>query len=134
MMEIRILDGKPFIVTRKGKHELVSTPEAVTAAQQAYIASASAALNALRHREQAAQQTLEAAVFAGASSAPARLDLAAVLEEIQGFERDITHARSAIAQVSALIEFHAANRIRQADATAVAELIQPFTDFLKDHK
>ena len=43
-------------------------------------------------------------------------------------------ASSAIAQVSALIESHAANRIRQADTTAVAALIQPFTDFLKDHK
>ena len=131
MMEMRTIDGKPFIATRQGKRETFLPPEQVIANAQQEVASASAIIASLRDQEQATRSRLESALLSLEPTSQHRLDLAAFQEEIKAHQRDADQARALIAEVDELLLHHSAEQIRREDAERIADVLKPFTQFLK---
>ncbi len=131
MMELRTIDGKPFIATRQGKRETFLPPEQVIANAQQEVASASAIIASLRDQEQATRSRLESALLSLEPTSQHRLDLAAIQEEIKAHQRDADQARALIAEVDELLLHHSAEQIRREDAERIADVLKPFTQFLK---
>ena len=131
MMEMRTIDGKPFIATRQGKRETFLPPEQVIANAQQEVASASAIIASLRDQEQATRSRLESALLSLEPTSQHRLDLAAIQEEIKAHQRDADQARALIAEVDELLLHHSAEQIRREDAERIADVLKPFTQFLK---
>lgn len=131
-MEIRILDGQPFIVSRAGKRELVQSSTDLAADARARIAQAESCIASLRSAEAQAQAGLEAAALAGDSTTGARAELAAIQDEITSHEGDASEARALIREATALIDTHAAAGIREADKRRLADLLAPFDQALKE--
>lgn len=131
-MEIRIIDGKTFIASRIGKHELIQSPADVVAGARARIVQAEGCIAALRQSEAAAQTWLEAVVLAGTDATKSRAELGAIHEEIDGHERDASEAQAIIREVTALIDTHAAAGIREAAKRRLSDLLTPFDQALKE--
>lgn len=133
-MEIRTIDNQPFIVLQKGKRELVLPPTEVVAAARKRIADGQAMLQSLASTRAVQQDRLEGALLDGRSTAPARKELATVIELEADQAREIDSATNEIAQVTALIDQHRADELALEDQRKVAALCKPLTDFLKDHQ
>ena len=131
-MKLHIIDAKPFIATKQGKRERYLPPEQVIEGAQQEITSASAIIASLRDQEQATQYRLESALLSLEPTSQHRLDLAAIQEEIKARQRDADQARALIVEVDELLLHHSAEQIRREDAERIADVLKPFTDFLKE--
>jgi hypothetical protein len=130
-MELRIINGQPFIVTRSGKREISAPPATVITQASSRIADATALLSSLAQAQAIQQAAIETALLAGQPTAPARSELASITELAHDQHREISDAQADIARVNQLLDQHHASEQRQADAAAIAALCQPFSDFLK---
>lgn len=134
-MELRIIDSKPFIVTRSGKKETLYQPGDVVSAARQRLKDAREMTVSLKSSTAEAQRGLEAALLKGAPTDTFRAELANITELLADQAHEITDAEGDIAMVSQLLDHHRAAQIRLADADAIAALIKPFTtDFLETQK
>lgn len=133
-MELRIIDSKPFIVTRAGKKETLHQPGDVVATARQRLEDAQEMTTRLERSTADAQSGLEAALLQGKPTAAFRAELAQIKELLADQAHEIVDAEGDIAMVGQLLEHHRATQIRLADADAIAALLKPFTDFLEIQK
>lgn len=132
-MQIRIIDGQPFIVERQGKRESVLPPSEVVAAAHKCMDDAKAMLEGLDRSEKETQARLEAALIGAESTTPIRAELGAIDELKHDQQRELSDAQSVIRQVPQFLDQYKTSLIRQADSERIQALAKPFTDFLKEH-
>lgn len=130
-MEIRYIDSKPFVVTSQGKREAIRAPAEFKQAEQREIEESRARIAQLDTAIGAARQRLDAELIDGVDTSATRAEIAALDEEIHGFQRDIDEATRRIKQVDVLIDQHAAAGIQQADQTKLETLTAPFDRILE---
>ncbi len=134
MIELRIIDGQPVIITRQGQMEIATPAAEVVATARQRIADATAMLTSLTQATTDAQTNLEAALLAGQPTEPSRAELANI-EELTADQRlELSNAKADIAHVTQLLDQHAAAQIRLADQAAIAEVILSFTTFIEAHQ
>ena len=133
-MELRIIDGKPFIVTRSGKKETTYQPGDVVTTARQRLKDAREMTTSLEGSTAEAQRGLEAALLQGKPTAAFRAELAQIKELQADQAHEIVDAEGDIAMVGQLLDHHRATQIRLADADAIAALLKPFTDFLEIQK
>ncbi len=132
-MELRIIDGQPFVHTKAAKRDVFQTPLQVIADAQQRITQAGQVIEALRQSEQMVQRRLDTATLAGESTESIQAEIAAIDREIRDAERDVTEAHGAINQVYELVDTHAAQVIQQADGARLQAALQPFATFLQEN-
>ena len=130
-MELRIIDGKPFIITRRGKAETATPTADVVAQARLRIQDAQHMLASLKQSKAEAQTGLEAALLKGEPAAPYRAEIANITELASDQAHEISDATADIASVHQVLDHHKAAQLRLADADALAALVKPFTDFLE---
>lgn len=130
-MELRIIDGKAFIVTRRSKHETLTPASQVVAIANQRIKEAGEMMLSLDTSTADAQRGLEAALLKDEPTATFRAELANITNLLDNKRNEITDAEGDIAMISQLLDHHKATQIRVADADAISELLKPFTDFLE---
>lgn len=131
-MELRIIDGQPFIVSHAGKRELIQTPAEAKAAEHMEIEETRARIGQLDTTISTVRLRLESELIDGVDTSATRAELAALGEEIHAFQRDIDAAGKRIKQVDALIDQHATASIEQADKAKLESLVAPFDKILKE--
>lgn len=133
-MELKIIDGLPFITTRIGKRDTIQTPTEVTNDAHQLIDAANQIILGLRRAYQEAQQRIEAAIMNGEDTSKLRAEQSAIHEEVADHERDQREALSRIGEVTTLIDTHAAESIRKADKASLNQLLTPFNNFTKEYQ
>lgn len=133
-MELRIIDGQPFVITRAGKKETATPAAEVVATSRQRLKDAREMLVCLEQSTGDAQRGLESALLRGEPTATFRAELANIAELVSDQQLEITDANGDIAHIHQLRDQHAATQIRLADADAIAALIKPFTDFLENQQ
>lgn len=133
-MELKIIDGLPFITTRIGKRDVIQTPAEITDDAHQLIAAANQIILGLRRTHQEAQQRIEAAIMNDEDTSTLRAEQSAIREEIADHERDQLEAFNRIGTVTELIDTHVANGIREADKASLKQLLTPLNNFLKEYQ
>ncbi|MDD2883084.1 MAG: hypothetical protein PHQ58_21945 [Rhodoferax sp.] len=133
-MELRIIDTKPFLVTRAGKKETATPTGEVVAQARQRISDARDMLRILERSRIESQTGLEAALLRGQPTEPYRLELANISELSSDQRHEISDATGDIATIEQMLDQHAAVRLRLADADAIDALIRPFETFLEQHQ
>ena len=130
-MELRIIDGKPFIITRRGKAETATPTADVVAQARLRIQDAKHMLASLEQSKAEAQTSLEAALLKGEPAAPYRAEIANITELARDQAHEISDATADIEGGHQVLDHYKATQIRLADADALAALIKPFDNFLR---
>lgn len=133
-MELKIIDGLPFITTRVGKRDSIQTPAEVTNDAHQLIDATKQIILGLRRADQEAQQRIEAAILNGEDASKLRAEQSAIREEIADHERDQLETFNRIGEVTKLIDTHAAESIRKADKDRLNQLLTPFNNFIKEYQ
>ena len=133
-MELRIIDGKPIIITRRGKVETATPTADVVAQARLRIQDAQHMLASLKQSTAEAQPGLEAALLKGEPAAPYRAEIANITELASDQAHEISDATADISGVHLVIDHHKATQLKLADADALAALVKPFTDFLEKQR
>ena len=132
-IELKMIDGQPFIVTRQGKKEFVRTVAEQVAVYEKEINDCRASFDDAHYSAALAQQAIEAALLSGESCTAHRAQLADATELASRFHDDGLEARQAIKQIFALVDAHAAAAITQADAEHIAAILKPYDLILKEN-
>lgn len=131
MMELRIIDGLPFIVQRHGKKEFTRTPEEVADLERRAISDGQAAIADCHIDAESIRQRIESALIAGEPTADLRAELVAVTEQTDGFTDQVAESAETIRTVWKLIDSHTATAIRQAHVSRLTTLLAPFDNILE---
>ena len=130
-IELKVIDGQPFIVTRSGKKEFVRTVAEQVAVYEKKIRDCRASADDANYRASLARQAIEVALLSGESCTAHRAELAAAEELATRFTNDGREANRAIKQIFALVDAHAAAAITHTDAEHLAALTAPYDLILK---
>ena len=130
-IELKVIAGQPFIVTRSGKKEFVRTVAEQVAIYDKEIRDCRASADDAIYSVSLARQAIEAALLSGESCTAHRAYLAAADELATRFTNDGREANRAIKQIFALVDAQAAAAITQTDAEHLAAQIQPYDLILK---
>jgi len=130
-MELRFIDGQPFIVTRIGKKKTLLTPGQAVAVEQQTIIEREAAIAACRTDADSVQQRLDAALLSGEPSRPLRDELVAVNAQVDALVEIIGEARDNIKSVWRMVDGHEAEAILRADKARLASLTTPYDELLE---
>ena len=133
-IELRQIDGQPFIVTRQGKKEYTRTVAEQIAIEERELASCMASIADAQTAALECQKLIEGALLSGESAATHRTNLAAANEHINGFTTDAGEARDAIRTINDLVIQQAVEVIRQADADRLNALSLPYAEILKENQ
>lgn len=131
-MELRRIYGENFIVQRDGKKENIQTPSEAKQAEQKEIEESNARIGTLDNALGIIRQRMEVELIDGIDTRASRCEIAVIEEEIDDFLSDIRDAERRIKQVDTLIDQHAAEAIRQADAEHLAALTAPHDQIIKE--
>ena len=132
-MELRFIDGQPFIVTRIGKKETLLTPGQAVAAEHCIIAEREAAIAVCRTDADSVQQRLDAALLSGELSRPLRDELVAINEQVDALMDLAGEARDNIKAIWRMVDEHEAAIIAQADQDRIATLTNPYVELLRSY-
>lgn len=130
-MELRLINGQPFIITRVCKKETATPAAEVVSAARQRISDATAMLTSLDQSAAEAQTGLEAALLKGQPTAPHRQELENITELMADQRQEKSEAASDISIIHQLLDQHAAVQIKLNDQAAIDALVKPFTDFLE---
>ena len=125
-MELKIIDGQPFIVSGHGKKAAIQTPEEATQAAHDQINAANQIIIGLRRAAQVVQERIETSVLNGDDARSHRAELDAIRQEIADHERDMLEAFSTVGEIAELIDQSVAAAIRQTDEISLAESLARF--------
>lgn len=131
-IELRMIDGRPFIVQRHGKKEFTRTPAEVIEIENRQIADGMAAVADAQSSMAATQKKIEAALLANESTVALRAQLCAEQEVIDGFTSDIGESREAIRLVWNLVDGFKADLMRKADADRLSQIASQHSDLLQE--
>jgi hypothetical protein len=131
-MELKMIDGRPFIVQRQGKKEFTRPPGAVVEILNREITDGMTAIAEARDAASDVHLKLEAALLNGESTVTLRAQIAASAEVIDGFTDDVGQARDAIRQVWKLVDGYKADLIRKADADRLQSIANSYSDILME--
>lgn len=131
-MELRMIDGSPFIVQRQGKKEFTRPPGAVIEILDREIADGLKAIAESRDAASDVHVSLETALLNGESTSDLRAKLEALAETVEGLTGDIGQAKEAIRQVWNLVDGHKADLIRKADAARLQAIANSHATLLEN--
>lgn len=131
-MELRIIDGQHFIVQQAGRKETIQTPAEAKQSEQREIEESRARIIQLASAIAEARRRLEFELIAGCDTSATHTELAALDDEVHGFQRDIDDAGKRIKQVDRLIDLHTADAIQQANAARLVALTSTYDKILKE--
>lgn len=131
-MEIRLIDGTPFIVTSHGKRESLFSPAEARIAEQKEIDEGKAHICQLDRAVAIIRQRIEAELLDAIDTSASRQELAALDEEVHSIQRDVDTASKRLKNIDVMIDQHAAAAIQIAADARLAALIQPFDTIIKE--
>jgi predicted transposase YbfD/YdcC len=133
-IELRQIDGQPFVITRQGKREFIRTVAEQIAIEERELASCMASIADAQIAALECQKAIEDALLNGETAVTHRAQLAASNEIISGFTHDAGESRDCIREIYRMVDGHAVEVIRQADADRLNALSKPYAEILKENQ
>lgn len=133
-MQIKIIDGQPFIAINNGKRKSVLTLTEATDEAHRHIHEAGEIIANLLNAENETQRQIQASVLSGEDTSQLRTELEEIHQEISDHKRDQQTAQATIDGVINLLDSGAAETIRRTDTARLNELLTPFNNAIKEYQ
>jgi hypothetical protein len=132
VIELKLIDGEPFIAVRNGRREATMTPQEAIAQAREGIAEAGAKLRSLAAQQDDLRARIQEAVFFDEPTADLRAELLDLTRESEASRATADRHRQDIQQINATVDRHHAEQLQRQHAAHLAELVEPYTAILKE--
>lgn len=132
MIEIRILDGEVFIVSRTNRRENLLPPSEAIAEARTAITDAEVRLRQITSEQNDLHVQISEAVFFGEETSELRAKLDGVVRASESVRATIGRHRSNIEAIHTAVDRHHADALQRDHAAHLAALVAPFDKILKE--
>lgn len=133
MIEIKLIDGAPFVVVPDGRRDRLLTPQDATGEALTAISAAERRLRELAEAENDLHSKIQEALVAGELTADSRARMNLIRTEGAALRSQIDVHQATINGIREALTRIAAERIAAEHADHIARIVAPYDAALKEH-